>query len=75
MRSSGMLRLEGSCKNRHFEETYRSVIVIMTMEAIRSSETWILTRTTRRNILEDDILRSRFREILKSYIVLNGWAL
>jgi hypothetical protein len=32
------------------------ILVIMTMEAIRSSETSVHTRATRRNIFEDDIL-------------------
>jgi hypothetical protein len=34
-----------------------------------------LTRTTRRNIPEDDILHSHCRENLKSYIALAGWTL
>jgi hypothetical protein len=45
------------------------------MEAIRCSETSALTRATLRNISEDDILHSRRRENLKSYIALTGWAL
>jgi hypothetical protein len=32
-------------------------LVTLIMEAIRSSETSVLTRATRRHILEDDILR------------------
>jgi hypothetical protein len=39
----------------------------MKMEAIRSSETSLYTRSTRRHIPEDDILHSHRRENLKSY--------
>jgi hypothetical protein len=39
-------------------------------EALNSSETSVLTRTTWRNIPEDIILHSHCREDLKSYIVL-----
>jgi hypothetical protein len=45
------------------------------MEAIRSSETSVLTRATRRHVSEDDILHSRHRGNLKSYMALTGWAL
>jgi hypothetical protein len=39
------------------------------MEAIRSSETSVNTRTTQRHIPEDDILHSHRCESLKSYII------
>jgi hypothetical protein len=42
------------------------------MEAIRSSETSVLTKTTRRQIPEDDFLHSHRRENLKSYILQNS---
>jgi hypothetical protein len=46
--------------------------VTLMMKAILSSETSILTRTTRRNIPEDCILPSHFTENLKSYMALTG---
>jgi hypothetical protein len=43
------------------------------MEAIRSSETLVLTTATRRHIQEDGIPYSHRRENLKFYIALTGW--
>jgi hypothetical protein len=49
------------------------IFVTLMKEALRSSETSVLSRATRRNIPEDDILHSHRRENLKSYIALTGW--
>jgi hypothetical protein len=48
------------------------------MEAIRSPETSVPARTTRRNIQEDGVLRysnCHRREILESYIAVNECAM
>jgi hypothetical protein len=44
------------------------------MEAIRSFETWVLTRVTRCDIPEDGMIHSYRRENLKSFIALTDWA-
>jgi hypothetical protein len=51
------------------------ILVTLVMKALRSSETLVLVRATRRNIPEDGILHSDRRETLISYITLTGWAL
>jgi hypothetical protein len=51
------------------------ILVTLMMETIRSFETTVLTRATRRNIAEGGILHSHRRENLKSYIALTGLAL
>jgi hypothetical protein len=51
------------------------ILVTLMMKEIRSSETSILSRTTRRNISEDGLLHSHRFENLKSYIALTDWAL
>jgi hypothetical protein len=51
------------------------ILVTLMMEALSSFETSVLTRATRHNIPEDDILHSHLCENLKSYISLTGWAL
>jgi hypothetical protein len=48
---------------------------ILTKEAILSSETSVLTRTTLRYIPDDGILHSHRRKTLTSYIELTGWVL
>jgi hypothetical protein len=45
------------------------------IQAMRSSEKAVLTRSTWRHIPEDDILHSHCRENLRSYIALTGWTL
>jgi hypothetical protein len=49
-------------------DVYRSpILVILMMEAIRASETSVLTRIIWRHIPEDGILHNRRPEDLKSY--------
>jgi hypothetical protein len=51
------------------------ILVTLMMDPLRSSETSVLTRATRRNIPEDPILHSHRRKNLKSYATLTGWTL
>jgi hypothetical protein len=51
------------------------ILLILIMEAIRSSETSVHTRATRRPLSEDFILHSYCRENVKYYIALTGLAL
>jgi hypothetical protein len=51
------------------------ILSAVRMEAIRSSQTSIITTATRRDIPEDSILHSHRCENFKSYIALTGWAL
>jgi hypothetical protein len=46
------------------------ILVTLRKEALRSSETSVLTRATQRNITEDTTLHSYRRENLKSYILI-----
>jgi hypothetical protein len=49
------------------------ILVTLMVEALRSSEIFILTRATRRNISEEGILTSHRREHLKSLIIISAF--
>jgi hypothetical protein len=48
------------------------ILVTLMMEEIRSHETYVLKRATRRHIPEDGILHSHRRENLKPYVFRNS---
>jgi hypothetical protein len=53
----------------------QTILVTLMMEELRSSDTSVLKRATRRNFPQDGILDSDRHENLKSYIALTGWTL
>jgi hypothetical protein len=83
MVSSGMLRREALVKTDVSEElrSVRGLLVTVSVvpssqilvslmkKALSSSETPVLTRATRCNILENTVLHSHSRENLKYYII------
>jgi hypothetical protein len=52
-----------------------SILVSLMMEALRSSQTSVLTGATRRNTPQEGILHSPSGESLNSYTALTGWSL
>jgi hypothetical protein len=51
------------------------ILITLMMEELRSSETSVLSRATRRSLPEDGIPHSHHRENLIPYKTLTGWAL
>jgi hypothetical protein len=56
-------------------ELESTLAVTSNRSTLRRNTKSVLTRTTRRNITEDGILRGHRRENFKSYIAITGWAL
>jgi hypothetical protein len=54
-----------SVASYHYADPSSPILVALMIEAIRSSETSVLTRAIQRNITEDSILHSHLREDLK----------
>jgi hypothetical protein len=84
MPSSGMLRHVALVRHTNSSQrvlvianVVRSspILVTLMMEALRSSETAVLTSAAWRNIPDNGILHSHRRGNLKSYITLTGWNL
>jgi hypothetical protein len=75
--SSNFVFLRSVCRLQFTASVVPSspILVTLMMEAQSSYETSVLTKATRRNIPEDDILHSHCSENLKSYIALPGWDL
>jgi hypothetical protein len=80
MMSSGMLRFVALVRTDVSERRLlvaacvvpsSPILVTLMKEALGTSETTVLTRATRHNILEDTILHSHRRENLKSYTAHN----
>jgi hypothetical protein len=76
MSSSEMWRRAALVRTDVSDELSASIIRVTGISELGMlAEMSVLTRATRRNVLEDDILHSYRRWNLKSYIVLTVWCL